>query len=97
MLLNVKQHQALDREEKAAWRNAQKMQPEAEKKRRADEIQIQMAQINAAREQAKIQADKKLALREFELKAQAPIGISAAFDSPPHNRVTSLTLHRECH
>ena len=53
----VKEQQKLDREERAAWREAQKMQAqadvelakiraEAEEKRRADEIQI--AQIEAA-------------------------------------------------
>ena len=43
-------------EERAAWRDAQKIQ--AEQKRGTDEIQIQMAQIDAAREEAEIQADK---------------------------------------
>ena len=56
----VRQHQALDREETAAWRDAQKLY--AEEKRRADEIRIQMAEI---------EADKELTLKEMELKAQA--------------------------
>ena len=66
----VKEQQKLDREERAAWREAQKMQAqadvelakiraEAEEKRRADEIKVQMA---------KIEAEKELTLREMELK-----------------------------
>ena len=57
----LKQRQALDREEKAAWRDAQKLyaeerkradenrmaETEAEKEKRADEIRIQMAKIEA--------------------------------------------------
>ena len=74
----VTRQQTLDREEKAAWREAQKMQAqadvalakiraeaervEAEEKRRANEIQIQIA---------KIQTDKELALKEMELQEQA--------------------------
>ena len=45
----VKQQQTLDREERAAWRDAQKIQAQAEEKGRADEIQ--MARINVARDQ----------------------------------------------
>ena len=63
----VKEQQKLDREERAAWREAQKMQEQADielvkiraeadwaakEKSRADVIQI--AQIEAAKEQAKI-------------------------------------------
>ena len=79
----VKEQQKLDREERAAWRETQKMQAQAdvelakiraeaeekkradelqaEEKRRADEIKVQMA---------KIEADKELALKEMELRAQ---------------------------
>ena len=57
----VKEQQKLDREERAAWREAQKMQAqedlelakiraEAEEKRRADEIKVQMAKIEAEKE-----------------------------------------------
>ena len=82
----VREQQALDREERVAWREAQKRQVEraelqAEDKKRADEshIKIQIAQIEAAKEQAKIkaakeqakiEAEKELALKELELKAQ---------------------------
>ena len=56
-------------EERAAWKDAQKIQ--AEQKRGTDEIQTRMAQIDAAREEAEIQADKELALTELVLKEQA--------------------------
>ena len=56
----VTRQQTLDREERA-WRDAQKREVDirmaelqAEEKKRAEENQIQMAQIEAAREQAKI-------------------------------------------
>ena len=55
------------------------VQAEAKEKKRADEIKIEIAQIEAAKEQAKMEAaeeqariavDKELALKELELKAQ---------------------------
>ena len=66
----VKEQQKLDREERAAWRNIWMAELQAEDKKRADEIQ--MAQIQAAKDQAnlKIEADKERALKELELKAQ---------------------------
>ena len=82
----MKQHQALDREERAAWRDAEKMQAQAdiklaqirsEEKRRADEIKIQMA---------KIEADKELTLKEMEFKVQDQTSTSAAAAPPPCNR-----------
>ena len=48
----------------------------AEEKKRADEIQIQMA---------KVEADKGLTLKEMELKAQAPSSTNAVVDPPPLN------------
>ena len=97
---HVRQLHSLDREERAAWRFGQKIQ--ADKKRRSDEIQmdlvntgekkradeiyIQMAQTDADREQTKIHADKELALREIELKAQAETSTSVTVDLPPRNR-----------
>ena len=94
----VKEQQKLDREERAAWREAQKMQAqadvelakiraeaEAEEKKRADEIRF--AQIEAAKEQAKIEAEKELALKELELKAQqSQAGASLAATPPPCNK-----------
>ena len=78
----------MDREERAAWREAQKMQAqadvelakiraEAEEKRRADEIKVQMA---------KIEAEKELTLREMELKAQDQASASLAATPPPRNK-----------
>ena len=45
-----------------------------------------MAQINAARDQAKIQADKELILKELELRAQTQASTRATVDPPPCNR-----------
>ena len=69
----MKQHQTLDREERAAWRDAQKLYAEEEKN--ADEIWM-----------AKTEADKELTLKEMKLKAQTQASSIAAIDSPPHNR-----------
>ena len=94
----VKEQQKLDREERAAWRETQKMQAqadvelakiraeaEADEKKRADEIRF--AQIEAAKEQAKIEAEKELALKELELKAQqSQAGASLAATPPPRNK-----------
>ena len=54
-----------------------KIRTEAEEKRRADEIQIQMA---------KIEAYKEIALKELEVQAQAQASTSARVDPPPGNR-----------
>ena len=73
----------MDREDRTAWRDAQKLN--AEEKKRTDEIrmaetqeeeknrtdEIHMAQTEAAKEQAKIEAEKEIALKEIERKAQA--------------------------
>ena len=52
----VKDQQKLDREERAEWREDRKRADQAEEKKRADEIRF--AQIEAAKEQAKIEAEK---------------------------------------
>ena len=71
----VREQQALDREERAAWRESQKRQVEIRMaelqtgdKKRADEshIKIQIAQIEAAKEKAKIEAAKEQAKIEAE-------------------------------
>ena len=83
----IKEQQKLDREERAAWRNIRmaELQAEAEEKKRADEIRF--AQIEAAKEQAKIEAEKELALKELELKAQhSQASISPAATPPPRNK-----------
>ena len=100
----VKEQQRFDREERAAWREAQKMQAQAdvelakiraeaeaeerkradqaEEKRRADEIRF--AQIEAAKEQAKLEAEKELKIKEMELQAQ--VTASSATTPPPRNK-----------
>ena len=83
----VKEQQKLDREERAAWRNIRmtELQTEAEEKKRADEIRF--AQIEAAKEQAKIEAEKGLALKELELKAQQnQASASLAVTLSPRNK-----------
>ena len=65
------------------------IQAEAEEKKRADEshIKIQIAQIEAAKEQAKI--DKELKFKEMELQAQqaqAQATASSATIPPPRNK-----------
>ena len=58
------------------------------REKRSDEIQIQLAQIAADRasdQQANIEADKELTLKEMELKAQDQISTNAVVE-PPHNR-----------
>ena len=82
----TKEQQALVREKRAAWRDAQKRQADirmaevqTEEKTRAGEIQIQI-------QMAKIEADKEITLKKMELKAQAQASSSPAVDTPPHNR-----------
>ena len=92
----VKEQQKLDREERAACRNIRIAELQAEEKKRADELQaeekkradeIRFAQIEAAKEQAKIEAEKELALKELELKAQqSQAGASLAATPPPRNK-----------
>ena len=87
----VREQQALDREERAAWRESQKRQVKIqmaelqdEDKKRANEIR--MAQNEAAKEQAKIEAEKEFALIELELKAQQnQASASLAATPPPRN------------
>ena len=107
----VKEQQKLDREERAEWRKIWMAELQAEDKKRADELQaerekradeIRFAQIEAAKEQAKIEADKELALKELELnakqnqasaslaptplQAQAQANTSSAATPPPRNK-----------
>ena len=44
-----------------------------------------MVQIAADRDQAKIEADKEITLKEMELKAQAQTSTNAVVDPPPRN------------
>ena len=92
----IKEQQKLDREERASWRNIRIAELQAEEKKRVDELQaeekkradeIRFAQIEAAKEQAKIEAEKELALKELELKAQqSQAGASLAATPPPRNK-----------
>ena len=79
-----------DKEERAAWRDTQKRkvgilmaEPQAEDKKRADEIKIQMAKIEAAKEQARRESDKELPLTELELEAQQGQASASLTASPP--------------
>ena len=65
---------------------------QAEDKKRADELQaeiekradkIRFAQIQAAKEQTKIEADKELALKELELKAPQNQTTTSSATIPP--------------
>ena len=60
----VREQQAFDRQERADWRDAQKFYVEG--KKRADEINIQIAKIEAPKEQAKIEAAKEQAKIEAD-------------------------------
>ena len=94
----VKEQQKLDREERAEWRKIRMAELQAEDKKRADEIhmaeradeiKIQIAQIEAAKEQAKLEAEKELKIKEMELQAQqaqAQATASSATNPPPRNK-----------
>ena len=79
----VTRQQTLDREERAAWREAQKRQVEirmaelhAEDKKRADEIKM-----------AQIEIEKELKIKEMELQAQqVQATTSSAATPPPRNK-----------
>ena len=60
---------------------------QAEREKRADEIQI--AQIEAAKEKAKLEAEKELKIKQMELQAQqaqAQVTASSATTPPPRNK-----------
>ena len=69
----VTRQQNLDREERAAWRVAQKFH--AEEKKRADEIRL-----------AQIEIEKELKIKEMELQAQAQAAASSATTPTPRNK-----------
>ena len=91
----VTRQQTLDREERAEWRNIRMAELQAEDKKRADEshIKIQIAQIEAAKEQAKLEAEKELKIKEMELQAQAQAQVTAssATTPPPRNKDAKST------
>ena len=97
----VKEQQKLDREERAAWRETQKMQAqadvelakiraeaEAEEKKRADKLQAEEKRRadEIKVQMAQIEADKELALKEMELQAQVQATTSSATNPPPRNK-----------
>ena len=100
----VARQQTLDRERRrcnhkqmSSWQAPSRSRPSrSRREKRANEIQIQMAQIEAeqAKDQAKIQADKEVALNELELQApaQAQTISSAAAAPPPTNMSPEATL-----
>ena len=79
----MREQQALDREERATWRESQKRQVEirmaelqAEDKKRADEIRM-----------AQIETEKELKIKEMELQAQqTQANTSAAITPPTRNK-----------
>ena len=86
--IRIAELQGEDKKRADEIRKAQ-IEAEAEDKKRADEnhIKIHIAQIEAAKEQAKIEAEKELALKELELKAQQnQASASLAVTPPPRNK-----------
>ena len=89
----MRQEQALDREGRAAWRDIQKMQAQADAK-----LTKMQAKADAQRKQAeekkradeiqmsKIEADKELTLKEMDLKAQAQTSTNVVVDPHPPDR-----------
>ena len=65
----MKQQQALDREDRVAWRNL-RMAELQEDKKRAEELQAEKERRTDKIRMAQIEADKELALKELKLKAQ---------------------------
>ena len=86
----VKEHQKLDREERAAWRNIQMAED-----RRADEIH--MAELKAEKEkrtdEIQIEVDKELKLKKMEIQAQAQAqaNTSPAATHPPSKQRGQVT------
>ena len=71
----VKRHQAVDRENRAAWTDAQRIHTEKEKK--ADVIQMAKIQTEAQKrkradeiQMAKVEVDKEPGIKQMELNAQ---------------------------
>ena len=67
---------------------------QAEDKKRADEsqIKIQIAQIEAAKEQAEKEADKKLKIKEMELQAQRDQATASSATTPPPRNKDAKSL-----
>ena len=82
----VKEHQKLDREERAAWRNNRMADIEKEKK--ADEIKIKMTQI---------EVDKGLKLKEMEFQAQGQAQANTSAATTPAPRNAKMPSVQSCH
>ena len=92
----VTRQQNLDREERAAWREAQKRQVEirmaelhAEDKKRADELQAEREKRADEIQMAQIEIEKELKIKEMELQvqqAQAEVTASSATTPPSRNK-----------
>ena len=96
----VKEQQKLDREERAVWREAQKMQAQADvelAKMRAEAEAEERKRADQAEEKkradeirfAQIEIEKELKIKEMELQAQqaqAQATISSATTPPPRNK-----------
>ena len=76
----------LDREERAAWRNIRMAELQAEEKKRADELDDRRRADEIKVQMAKIEAEKELTLREMELKAQDQASGSSATTPHPRNK-----------
>ena len=77
----VKEQQKLDREERAAWRNIQMAELQAEDKKRADELQAEREKRADEIHIVHIEADKELKIKEMELQAQLEKGFQKKTNS----------------
>ena len=98
----VTRQQTLDREERAAWRDAQKfhaeekkradeirmaeIQEEAEEKKRADELQAEEKRRADKIQLAQIEIEKELKIKEMELQTQAQATTSSASTPAPRKK-----------
>ena len=89
----ILEQQALDREERAAWRDVQKMQKQAygkgQKQRKTSISRLQANEKKRADEirLAQIGIEKELKIKEMELQAQqAEATTSSATTPPPRNK-----------
>ena len=104
------QQQALDRERKAALRDAQtmldvhgaKIQAETDEKKRVDEIYMAEIQAEEKKRSDEIQIQIQLAKIEAdkeltlkEMELKAQTSINAVIDPPPHNRDTKLQAKKD--
>ena len=62
------------------------IQINAEEKRRADEIHMTQFAADRGRDQAKIEANKELAIKELELQAQVQVNTDATSNPSPRMR-----------